>query len=147
MILKAEGADRQDAAPPAERWRARAAGADAVGKGFVTPRDLLIVSIVSVLFAFLTFTNLGSTKAPQQGFSFLEEGETAVLDLGQEKDFRLLYYQGIHYANSTFTVETAGEDGQFGEISSAPVNYGDCFKWSYVKEPGKGDAPTEFTGR
>ena len=147
MTLKAEGADRQDAAPPEERWRARAAGADAVGKGFFTPRDALIVSIVSVLFAVLTFTNLGSTKAPQRGFSFLEEGETAVMDLGEEKDFRLLYYQGIHYANSTFTVETAGDDGQFGEISSAPVNYGDCFKWSYVKEPGKGDTPTEFTGR
>ena len=139
-------AERGAALPAGAGWRARAAGENAVGKGFFTRRDAAIALIVSALFACLTFINLGSTKAPQTALTFLDAGESAVLDLGEEKEeFRLLYFQGIHYENSGFTVETAGEDGAYGESVSAAVNYGDCFKWAYV--PSYGSTPNTFSGR
>ncbi len=129
-----------------ERWRERVMGGHA-GKGFFNARDALIIGIISALFAVLTFTNLGSAKAPQTYFAFTDPGRTAVLDLGEEKDFKLLYYQGIHYAKSGFSVQTAGEDLVFSDAYGASVKEGDCFKWMYVDGRYDGILRNGFSGR
>ena len=115
----------------------------------MTKKDWLILSGVTVAYAALAFTNLGSMKAPQTAFVSQAPGEQITIDLGESKSFQLLYFPGIHYNGddsnhieipSTFSVEVSG-DGQYWESSStAAVHNGDCFKWDYV-------TVSAFTGR
>lgn len=131
-------------------------------KGCLTPvrkmdgKDCLIMGITTLLFAALTFTNLGSAKAPQDGYVFTDMEEQVVLDLGKETEFHLLAYGGIHYADTRYTVEVS-RDGVVWEVPHNAMlsDSGDCFKWKYVTEYyGEGlqtqqfnTNPADFYGR
>ncbi len=108
----------------------------------LTIRDLLIMLCGTALYAVLAFSNLGSTKAPETAWVTQSDTESVLLDLGEEKTFSVLYYQGIHWSNSTFTVE-AGTDQMIWDSRQGNISYGDCFKWQYLT----GTNYTPLTGR
>ncbi|MBQ8135929.1 MAG: glycosyltransferase family 39 protein, partial [Clostridia bacterium] len=100
--------------------------------GKMDGKDWLILSAVTVLFAVFSLTNLGATKAPQT-FFVLPKQEAVVLDLGEETDFSLLYYPGIHYPESSTILLEASSDGEtYAPLSEESITPGDCFRWIYA---------------
>ncbi len=99
----------------------------------LSKRDWIIMLVCTLLYACLAFTNLGSTKAPQTAWVSKPAGsqETIVLDLGEEKEFSVLYFPGILYYDSTLMVES-GNEISYRDMRSANINYGNCFSWHYV---------------
>ena len=105
-------------------------------------KDAAVIAVCTALYCVLAFFNLGSTAAPQNA-CVLKPGEQAVLDLGSEKSFRPLIYQGIHYNSIPYTLEISSDGENYTSLSETSATEGDCFKWRYVFPP-----MTEyFTGR
>ncbi len=107
-----------------------------------TLRDALLMLGGTVLYAMLAFTNLGSMKAPETAWVTETPGESVVLDLGEEREFAVLYYAGIHWSDSTFNVEVSRDQVSW-DFRQGNATYGDCFKWQYVT----GTQYTPLTGR
>ncbi|MBR4874510.1 MAG: phospholipid carrier-dependent glycosyltransferase, partial [Clostridia bacterium] len=60
-----------------------------------TKIDFLLVGILTLVYAAFAFANLGSTNTPQTGYYPKENGETIILDFGEEKYFdRINLYAG-----------------------------------------------------
>ncbi len=96
-------------------------------------KDVLVMALVTIVYAVLALTNLGSTKAPQTGYISRNEHEKILFDLGENRTFKLLYYPGIQWQEEyDLTVRT----GDYAEFLSGPYEFtlhpGDCFHWSYV---------------
>lgn len=104
----------------------------------LTRLDALLLAGVTAAYAVLTFWNLGSMKAPQTAFISSKAGEQVVLDLGAQKDFRVLYYGGINY--NDFSVAVSGDGQVWSEEYSARMQEGNCFQWQYLVETYQGDA-------
>ena len=116
----------------------------------MTGRDWAVMLSVTALYAVLALTNLGSTKAPQTAWVSSDPDEQITIDLGEEKSFHMLYYMGIHWDDTDFTVEVS-QDGIVWERSYlGSVKSGDtfdCFKWKYLPEYKGGSYPAQLTGR
>ena len=103
--------------------------------------DWMIMLLITVLYAALTYTNLGSTKSPQTFFVFSDVGEYVTYDLGEFKeDFRMLYMGGIHTSISDFNVRVSDD----GEDWSSPYpcemdDHTSLFKWFYVNGDNAAD--------
>ncbi len=52
-----------------------------------TRKDMAVVFILTVFYAVTAFYNLGSFKAPQKGYEPYKNGESVIIDYGEEKDF------------------------------------------------------------
>ena len=124
----------------------------------MTKKDWAIMLTVTVLYAVLAFTNLGSTKAPQTAWVSSSPDEEIILDLGEEKQFNMLYYMGIHWLSdwqSPVIAVSTSTDGQNwsgyyeGCVRSGttPQDTFDVFKWKYVSTSGATSYPVEMTGR
>ena len=57
----------------------------------MTKRDWAILACVTVAYGVLAFTNLGSMKAPQTAYVSESPDEQITFDLGENRDFRMLY--------------------------------------------------------
>lgn len=99
-------------------------------------KDVLLMAIVSLVYALFGFYQLGSTKAPQSGYVFSNPAESVVLDLGEVKDFSVLYYAGIAYDS----VEIAASiDGQIWASSHiADLGESQIFRWKYLSNSSPG---------
>ena len=89
--------------------------------------DYLMMAAVTLAYSVLAFTNLGSTKAPQTGWTSSVSGEQVVFDLGQTRTFRLTYFGGI--CNSTFTVALSNDGDYWTDEVQAKYNQGEIFRW------------------
>ncbi len=96
-------------------------------------KDWLLIILVTVIYGFISLFNLGATKAPQKPWvSTLEENQ-AVFDLGEERNFKLLYYGGIHQRESDFEVGVS-EDNLNWSNQMAKLEQADCFHWLYLTD-------------
>ena len=133
----------------------------------MTKKDWAILLAVTVLYAVLAFTNLGSTKSPQTAWvsqarydtdtegNWEEINETLTIDLGQERTFKALFFPGIHWRrdweSSEFTVQVSSDGetwtgGYEGSVKSGDTF--DCFHWKYISDPAVyGDGGRVMTGR
>ncbi len=93
-------------------------------------KDWIIMIAVTAAYAVLTFWNLGSTKAPQTAWVSTKPDEQVILDLGETKDFELLYYGGINYQDFSVAVSADGE--AWSEEYLAQMQQGNCFQWQYL---------------
>lgn len=93
-------------------------------------KDYLIMGIVTLLYAVVAFFNLGSVKAPQTTWQSVSSQEAIVFDLGESRDFRMLYYGYISLNDFSVSVSEDGE--QWTETYSAKMNQGECFRWQYL---------------
>ena len=89
--------------------------------------DLLMMAGVTLAYSVLAFTNLGTMKAPQSGWTSSVSGEQVVFDLGQTRTFRLTYFGGI--CNSTFTVALSNDGEYWTDDVLAKYNQGEIFRW------------------
>ena len=112
----------------------------------MTVRDWIIMAAITVVYSVITFTNLGSAKAPQTAYVSQSPDEQIVLDLGEERTFNMLYYGGIHQYNCDFTVEFSQDGVKYDQYFTADMPIGDCFKWKYLSY-SPGGFPETITAR
>ena len=110
-------------------------------------RDYIIMLSVTAVYAVLAFTNLGSAKAPQNGWVSRSPEEQIVIDLGEEKQFNLYYYGGIHHYDSPFTVEISQNGESWTHSYTADMPIGDCFKWKILGDYAGSAYPANINGR
>ena len=108
-------------------------------------RDKLLILLVTALYALMAFLNLGALKAPQKGWVSDNELSQATLDLGESRDFKILYYGGIHWRESDFTLETS-PDGENWIENPAIMKEGSCFTWLYNRPVRDGSNGPEYFG-
>ncbi len=89
--------------------------------------DLLLMAAVTALYSVLAFTNLGTTNAPQTGWTSSQSGEAVVFDLAEVRTWRMTYYGGI--CNSNFTVELSNDGENWTEPCYARYAQGELFRW------------------
>ncbi len=113
----------------------------------MTGRDWAVMLLCTGLYAVLALTNLGSTKAPQKAWVSSSDQEQVVLDLGQERTFKMLYFGGIHQYDSNFSVDVGSDLETWPETYGASMKIGECFKWKYLSDVVGGSNPAVLTGR
>lgn len=66
------------------------------GKTVYTTRDWILAGFLTIIYAIIALTNLGSLKAPQTYWKPKSRGEDVIADLGKIQNVRRIYYfQGI----------------------------------------------------
>ena len=98
----------------------------------VTRKDVLIMAIISVIYAGFAFTNLGSTTIPERVYDTAQAGDIYTIDFGSQQDVSLVkYYPG--YCEGSIKLEYS-EDGltfyplEGGEIEN---KYRNMFEWQF----------------
>jgi len=115
-------------------------------------KDWLILLLITVLYAGLAFANLGSPTSPQTAWVSKQEDECVVFDLGEEKQFKMIFFNGIHWRSNweskEFTVQTSADGTAWGRDYEGSVKNGDdenytfdCFSWKYIDLPGVSNGP------
>ncbi len=110
-------------------------------------RDILLMLLVTGVYALAALTNLGATKAPQHPWVSSSEDREAVFDLGGVKRFNLLYYPGIEQRAESEIEVSVSRDGESWTTYPSQVDDGTCFQWLYVKEGVRSGAAVELEGR
>ena len=110
-------------------------------------RDAVAIGVVTAIYAVVTFTTLGATKAPQNAYVMADENSQVVFDLGaQHDDFTFLYNCQVSYRD--FTIETS-DDGvtwEPGRLHWAQMAEGECFRWKYLTPYYMKGTKREFYG-
>ena len=96
-------------------------------------KDWGILICVTVLYACLAFCHLGATAAPQNAYTFQSTDETVVFDLGEQyKEFYILFYGGIHWSDSNFSIQVSNNGTNWSEPSTCEMMQGSEFQWKYA---------------
>ncbi len=96
-----------------------------------TKKDTLIVLLISAVYAAVTFSTLGSTKAPQNAWVSSAPDEEIVIDLGAEyEDFSMLYFARV--GRSEFSVAVSYDGELWSDVFKAEMNQGECYRWKYL---------------
>ncbi len=107
--------------------------------------DYLLMLGVTAVYAAAAFVNLGAVRSPQTWWRSKTADETVVLDLGQQRNFNMLYLGGIHSGSHDFLVRTSDDGVNWSERHWAQMTEGDCFKWQYVCEVTTYGETTQYT--
>lgn len=96
-----------------------------------TRLDALLITVVTAIYAVVTLSTLGSTKAPQNPWKSTTYDEQVVIDLGQYyEDFSMLYFCQVSYDDFSIAVSDEGE--VWSEEHWAQMAEGQCFRWKYL---------------
>lgn len=93
-------------------------------------RDTLTVGIVTLAYAVLAFSHLGSTVAPQTAWVSTSEEEQVVLELPSSQSFHVLYYAGVSY--NDFSIEVSEDGSLWSESYPCKMREGLCYRWLYA---------------
>ena len=97
------------------------------GQKHMTKRDILIVCIISALYALAAFSGLGDREAPQS-FARFEPNEWEVFDLGEETAVSAIrYYPGLNTGN--YTIEYSVDGQEWYLLCNQEQDYTSMFKW------------------
>ena len=83
--------------------------------------DYLAMAVLTVVYGFVGFSKLGVNIAPQTLWMSTAPGEEVIFDLGESKEFEIMYYPGINQRDQIVTVEFS-EDGQNWHGVAEPVD-------------------------
>lgn len=89
--------------------------------------EVLFMAVVTVVYSIVAFTNLGVTKAPQTCWVSSQSDEMVTFDLGDVKEYHMLYYGEI--CDSNFTVELSNDGVNWSDSEYALYSQGDIFRW------------------
>lgn len=115
--------------------------------------DWILMLSVTIVYAIVTLTTLGSTKAPQNPWKSTTAEERVIIDLGEHyDDFRMLYFTQVSYQN--FTLNTSEDQQNWSEDYPVHTDEGNCFRWRYLTSfwyDANGNviqgSPTSLSGR
>ncbi len=106
-------------------------------------RDAVLMAVVTAIYAIVSLTTLGSTKAPQNPWKSTTYDEYAVIDLGRRyEDFSMLYFCQVSYDN--FRVATSDDGEVWADTYWAEMAEGQCFRWKYVDPAYDTDGSVRF---
>ncbi len=95
-------------------------------------RDWAIMLGLTLAYAAVAFTNLGSMTAPQSSWTSSAKGEQVVIDLGQTESFHLAYY-GHSFNNVNFQVEFSDNGESWTTPYYAEFREGLIFRWLWYE--------------
>lgn len=98
----------------------------------VTRKDILIMAIISVIYAGFAFTNLGSTTIPQRVYDTAKEGDAYIVDFGSKQDISLVkYYPG--YCEGSIKLEYSEDGLTFYPLDGGDIEnkYRNMFEWQF----------------
>ena len=94
-------------------------------------KDTLWMSIILITYSFISFSTLGSLKAPQTAWTSTTYAENVVLDLGEEhENFTMLYFARV--SRYDFSVAVSADGINWEDETWAQMDQGQCWKWKYV---------------
>ena len=96
--------------------------------------DVLLMAVVTAVYAVAAFVNLGDTKAPQTEWVSTVPGEEVIFDLGQERTFIFTYYGGI--CSTDFDISFSSDGETWTEPVTALYDQGQIFRWLWLNESG-----------
>ena len=96
-------------------------------------KDTILLGLITAIYSVICLLTLGSTKAPQTGWSSSSPNEQIIFDLEESKDdIEILYFAQVSRNDFSFSVS---EDGiHWGEEIWVQMDQGQCWKWKYVTE-------------
>ena len=96
-------------------------------------KDTILLVIITSVYSIISLLTLGSTKAPQNGWSSSSVDEQIIFDLGEyQKDIEVLYFSQVSRHDFSFSASDDGENWK--EEIWAQMDQGQCWKWKYVTE-------------
>lgn len=97
------------------------------GNEHMTRRDILIICAISLIYAAVAFYGLGDRQAPQS-FKHFCAGESAVLDLGEEKTLGgVRAYHGLN--TGKYQLEYSPDGESWEPLCEIEQDYTSLFKW------------------
>lgn len=93
-------------------------------------RDFLIMGIAMVVYSFMTFVNLGSTVAPQNGWVSTSPEEQIVFQVEMDVPYTLIYYAGV--SHNPFSVSVSSDGVNWSENYPCEMREGLCYRWQYA---------------
>ena len=108
-------------------------------------QDWVIIAVVTVIYSVVALTNLGSTTSPQTWWRSETSSDSVMLDLGQKREFKMLYLGGIHNRDMEFTVRTSDDGINWSEPYWAQITEGQCFQWQYVRQVNTYDGTRNYS--
>ena len=112
-------------------------------------KDWIILSAVTLIYAAVCLTTLGSTKAPQTGWTSESYDDIIVFDLGEhEKPAAILYFGRVcHNYRSDFAFSQSNDLKNWSADVYAQMNQGECWKWKYVVSSDNSVYPRNYDQR
>lgn len=111
----------------------------------LTRKDVLLMAVVTAVYAVVTLTTLGSTKAPQNPWKSTTKNEYVYIDLGQHyDDFSMLYFAQVSYSNFAVSVSDTLDEDAFTTEYPAEMREGMCFSWEYLDPSYESTSGTQF---
>ena len=96
-------------------------------------KDTILLGIITAVYAAISLLTLGSTKAPQKGWSSSSADEQIVFDFGEYRnDVEILYFSQVSRYDFSFSASADRENWE--EETWAQMDQGQCWKWKYVTE-------------
>lgn len=93
--------------------------------------DWVLMFSVTLIYAVVCLTTLGSAKAPQNPWKSTAKDEAVIIDLGEEyTDFSMVYFAQVSY--NDFSVAVSADGQNWSEEYWAQMAQGQCFRWKYL---------------
>lgn len=111
----------------------------------MTKKDILPVTLITVIYAAVTFFYLGDTTAPQSFAQFTADESSTVIELkNPAKIDRVFYYTGLYHAGKEGYILEFSMDGEnWQRQKGMSQEYSETFRWLDAElEPG--DVPTRY---
>lgn len=94
--------------------------------GRLTRKDLILMAVITVIFAFVDFWNLGNTKSPET-FADLS-GKTATISFSRDaKPQTIAYFSGT--GTGTYYIDFSYDGVSYSSAAEITQSYGDVLKW------------------
>lgn len=98
----------------------------------MTGKDWGAMLSLTLVYAAVAYIGLGSALAPQTEWESGTLTNTVEFDLGETRQFQVLYYGGISQQN--FTLEFSDDGEAWRDTSPAELDVGHCFRWKYLTQ-------------
>jgi dolichyl-phosphate-mannose-protein mannosyltransferase len=102
----------------------------------LTRKDYIILAIITVIYAAAAFINLGTTKTPQTLYESFEQGDVAIIDLGESREIgSILFYPGI--TDKSFSAYISQDGEQWSDYAEYKIEYTDMYRWKETGLPSE----------
>lgn len=100
---------------------------------FLTQRDFIAMSLLTLLFAVLAFFRLGNTYAPETSYTFTQENRDIILDFGSYTDISSISIFLEAQNTRHFAISAYNEVTEEWEIFDGAAEFESVFTWNKME--------------